>query len=138
MSFWWERRLKSGYANLGPITIPPLPQSIILTDRTTLQQWLLSFRTNPDRISITQDLFSIQKREGARVFDKDTRPVFEVGLGKYSLFLDNGRLGVAFNSFPGDVTEFDNAPLYARQLNDKRVVNFDTADIRVLHLGIIV
>lgn len=130
----WDRRKKNGYSDFGAIQIPPRPNPMVLTDRTTGLQWMLSFETNPDRISITQDLSALQKREGARVYDKDDGPAFDQD-GEFTIFIDNGRLGVKYTPFPGHEVAFDNAPIYARQVNDQRAVNLDTLNVATLHIG---
>lgn len=132
-----RRRLRSGYTDFGGIQIPPHPQQVVLTDRTTGVQWALSFETSPvERISITTDLASIKRLEGATVYGPDEGPAFDQD-GQYVLFLDNGRLGVRFTQFPIYEEAYDNMPIYARQARAERLVNLDTLDLLTFHLGYI-
>lgn len=133
MNWWYERRRKSGYYDMGPVQIPPRPQAVVLTDRTDGSQWMISFETNPTRISITNDQ-TVIKRDGARVYDKDSGPVFDNG--ELMLVLDGGRLGVIPTPLQGAETYYSNELPYAREINDSRLVSVDTTDISVLHIGI--
>lgn len=135
LGFWWDRRLPSGYTDMGKINIPVRPQAFILTDRTTGVQWMVSFETNPDRIGITDDM-TLQKNQGARVYDKDSGPAVGTN-GQYMLTLDNGRLAIIDGQLQGDETYYSNELPYARQFNDQRLTNVDVDNIKTLHIGIV-
>lgn len=132
-----RRRLRSGYTDFGGIQIPPRPQQVVLTDSTTGAQWALSFETSPvERISITTDLTSIKRLEGATIYPAGEGPAFDQD-GQLVLFLDNGRLGIRYTQFPVWEEGYDTMPVYARQPTTARLVNVDTTNIETLHLGYI-
>ncbi len=150
--WWWNRRLKTGYTDFGGIKIPGRPLPIVMTDITTGLQWMLSFETNPDRISITQDLSSLQKSDGARVYDANSGPLFNQssGLkynadsepttqqpfpGTYMLIIDNGRLGFIYTPYSQGQQGQDSSLIYARQSSDQRLVNVDVFNPSTMHIG---
>lgn len=90
---------RSGYTNMGGISVPPLPTPIILTDRDDGTLYLLSSNevvsSSDDlgHISITTDV-SITQRERADVYDAfDTGP--RIGKnGEWLLFIRGGHIGI--------------------------------------------
>lgn len=125
-----------GYTDLGPIQIPPRPQAIILTDRDDGTQWLVSFNTTePERLSITDTFSTIQRREGARVYEADDGPKMDED-GQFTLFVRGGRIGLEYNEFATGITARDDEPPYARTSSTSRELLIDITDPNGdIHLG---
>lgn len=135
---FWNRRLRSGYSDLGPIQIPSMPQGIVLTDRANGSFWLVSFNsTVPERLSISSVYSTIQHREGVRIYAADDGPKMDED-GEYTLIVRSGRLGFDYTPFPRKVTARDDAPPYARQNTAQRALRklvMDSVNPLVAHIG---
>lgn len=126
-----NRRLRSGYTDLGRIQIPPRPQAIVLTDRGDGSKWLISFNTTaPERLSIVSDYDTIQRIEGIRIYEANDGPKMDED-GEYTLIIRNGRLGFDYNRFPRQVSARDDSPPYARQSINERELIMDS----LAHIG---
>lgn len=95
------RRIINGYLDMGGMTIPPLPQGVVMTDRVTGKLWLLShLSTAPvvggtdGRIMITDVLPRPEKYE---VYGPYDGPWIQ---GKYRLLISNGQLGFENDGAP--------------------------------------
>lgn len=131
----WNRRLKSGYSDLGPIRIPPLGGAIVLTDRTDGTKWLVSFSTDPiERLSIVSSFDTIQRREGVREYEADDGPKMDED-GQFTIIIRNGRIGLDFIPFIGDEVARDDAPPYSRTASQQRALIIDTIDPITAHIG---
>jgi hypothetical protein len=131
----WNRRLKSGYSDLGRIQIPPMAQAIVLTDRDTGALWLVAFSpTLPEHLSITSDFSRIQRRDGVVTYPAGEGPAMDED-GQYILMVRNGRIGLDYNLFPTWQKARDGAPPYARTISDKRELILDSIDPLITHLG---
>jgi len=112
-----DRRLKTGYSDLGRLIIPVLPSPIILTDRDDGTLWVLSFDTSAPtvdgygHISINSDIRYFQRNEVAKVYPADDGPV----LGPYVLFIRAGRIGLDYTAYDIGETDRDGSPVYARK-----------------------
>lgn len=132
-----NRRLRSGYSDLGPVQIPPHPQQVVLTDATTGLQWAVSFVTDPvERITITDALSSIRRLEGATVYGPNEGPAMDLD-GEYLLIINNGRIGLLYTPFPVAEIGNDTMQAYARQRRAERLLNIDSSDPVTAHLGYI-
>lgn len=131
-----ERRRIHGYTDFGRIQIPTRPSAIILTDRADGTQWLVSFNTTaPERLSINDAFSTIQRREGARVYEANDGPKLDED-GQFTLIIRGGHIGVEFTEFPRPVTARDDQPPYARTTSAFRQLLIDTTDANDdLHLG---
>lgn len=132
---WWNRRLRSGYSDLGRVQIPPRPQIIILTDRVDGSQWMVSFNSSaPERLSIVSTFSTIQRLEGARIYSANEGPTMDED-GEFILFIRGGRIGLEYSKFAIGEIALADAPPYARQTSDQRQLNLDSINPRVVHLG---
>lgn len=130
-----NRRLKTGYSDLGPIQIPPRPQAIVLTDRANGSKWLVTFNTsNPERLSISSVYSTIQRREGLRIYEADDGPKMDED-GEFTLIIRNGRIGFDFTAFSRKETARDDSPPYARQSATQRKLIMSSVNPTTLHLG---
>lgn len=138
---YWNRRLRSGYSDLGPIQIPPMGEAIVLTDRADGTRWLVSFNsTAPERLSISSDYSTIQRREGVRIYAADDGPKMDED-GQFTLIIRRGQIGFDYTPFPRKVTARDDAPPYSRQNAAQRVqrkLSMNGLDPAILHIGYIV
>lgn len=133
----YGRRTRSGYADFGRSQIPPLPQIMQLTDRTTGKLWAVSWAISPDRISISDELIPSgrSRRDGIRVYSAFSEPPFPLN-GRNRLYIDNSRIGIDFNFYDRATRDQDVAPLYATTTTDARVIDYDTDDPVHIHLGL--
>lgn len=115
-----DRRLRSGYSNFGGIRITVIPFPVILSDRTTGQQWLVSWSTNSSSVdgygylSVNSDV-NIEQSYGVRVFAPLEGPVLLGSDGEYTLMVRNGILGFDFMPFAQGIRGKSNAPVYLRK-----------------------
>lgn len=136
---YWNRRLRGGYSDLGPIQIPSMPQGIVLTDRADGTLYLVSFNTTPpEHLSITTDFSTIQHREGVRIYAADDGPKMDED-GEFTLIISNGQIGFDYTPFPRKVLARDDAPPFARQNTSQRAqrqIIMDSLEPAILHIGI--
>jgi hypothetical protein len=130
--WFWDRWLKSGYSDLGPITISPRPQLIILTDRADGTPWALWYEPGPpERLAILSDpatIAQISRQEGTRIYQQfDVGPLFTED-GRYLLIVRSGHLGFDFEPYPNMEQAASDAPIYARNGINSIQVNLITAN----------
>lgn len=131
---YWDKRLPSGFSDLGPIEIAPVAQAFVLTDRADGSLWLVSLNTTfPTRLSIVDDFGTMQRREGVKIYEAADGPVFGIN-GQYRLMLRGGRIGVEFTPFATGIQDRDDPPLYARSRFHQGALDLDTIDVRTLHI----
>lgn len=111
----WDRRLKNGYSDLGPISIPPHGVAFVLTDRADGTKYLVSYNITSavERLSINTVYSTIQKKEGVRIYAADDGPYMDED-GQYRIFVRAGRIGLDYAEFPRAVVDEDQAPPYSR------------------------
>lgn len=132
-----DRRLPSGYYNLGPVQIPPRSEAVILTDRADGSFWLVSFNSNsPHRLSINTAYRTIQRREGIQVYAANEGPKFDED-GQFTLMVRGGRIGFDYAVFAGAEVAADSPPIYARQTRDERKLKISTTRVSTARIGII-
>lgn len=121
MNYWWnQRRRTNGFSDLGSIQIPPRPQAIVLTDRADGSRWLVSFNTtSPERLSISSDYSTIQKREGFRIYEANDGPKMDED-GEYTLIVRSGHIGFDYTPFVRGEIARDDSPPFARQASAQR------------------
>jgi hypothetical protein len=141
--WFWNRWLKSGYSDLGPITIPPRPQAIMLTDRNDGSQWLVWYNPGPpERLSIYNDPATIallSRQEGLRIYSAtDAGPIFTED-GRFLMILRGGRIGFDFEPYEQGVENASDAPLYARNGVNAIQINLVANPISVTnaHIGLV-
>lgn len=134
---FWDKLLRSGYSDLGPIEIAPTAVGIVLTDRDTGIKYLVSFNVTggTTRLSINTDFATIQARDSVRIYDKDDGPVMMED-GQYRLMIRSGRIGVEQMTFPIGVQARNDPQPYARTKFEQKAVNMDSVDATKLHLEI--
>lgn len=112
------RRVVSGYLDMGGITIPPMPQYTVMTDRndeTTL--WLLSFTTNqpsPDNNGFITLNSTIPDSLDKVVYGPWDGPILD-GNPAVQLLVRNGHLGYEFDILPVGLTSKNQARIIARR-----------------------
>lgn len=118
------RRLPNGYSDLGPVIIPPLPQPIVLTDRRTRTQYMVTYSTvdaTPDdlgHLAINTNI-TFEKKVGIRVYDDPfDGPVFG-DHGEYRLMIRNARIGIDYTPYAHGEQDRDGAPIFARNITNK-------------------
>lgn len=119
MADWFRWRwFNTGYADFGNIQVPPVPAKIILTDRTTLVQWQLTYDTGTNALTLTVPNL---RAETATIYDKNGGPRFPENTN-YILTLNNGIYAAMFLQPPIMITAHNTAPIYARNGNASRQV----------------
>lgn len=119
---WGVPRTIQGYWDMGRITIPPVPQNIILTDRDTGTKWLVKHNTavfsadNLGYISITD---TIPTQPDKLVYLAGEEPFVSPNV---RLIVRSGVLGYDFQPLPPDITDQEQAPYYIRTLLLQSVV----------------
>jgi hypothetical protein len=133
-----NRRLRSGYSNLGPIQIPPRAAAFVLTDRDDGTLYLVSFNTDTvERLSINTNYASIQRREGVRIYEADDGPYMDED-HEYRIFVRAGRIGLEYTPSERAISDIDQAPPYARKTNDEEEIILDQEDVDplLIHIGL--
>jgi hypothetical protein len=114
------RRFRSyrGYANLGPVRIPPAPPMLVLTDRGDGTLWSVRFSTDVATVDdfghITIKDSTVEcRRRACRTYAAGEEPF--VGTNPLKrLYVRDGYLGMEIIDNPETfVTDMDNAPLSA-------------------------
>ena len=126
---------RGGYTDLGPIQIPPRPQTVVLTDRDTGQEWAVSFNsTLPTHLSITDDFSTIERLEGVTRYAANEGPVMDED-GQFILMIRNSHIGLEYRQFPIWETAADTMPPYARQTRAQRELIIDTTNPDFANIG---
>lgn len=106
------RRMISGYTDMGPIRIPPLPANTILTDRGDGTLWQLTHDSTGQYLGIEsawpsryKDLIVYSPYNGPRLGEE----------GRIQIFVRNGNLGFEFAEYPQGITDMDNPRLLTRR-----------------------
>lgn len=112
-------RMWYGYADFGPIQMPPVPRYIVLTDRTTGTAWWLTYNTDLTTadgygyISITDT--SPPSSQESITFGAYDGPYLSGPLGTTrQLFVRNGYLGVEERQDRG-IVDAESLQIYARK-----------------------
>lgn len=106
-----------GYTNMGRIRIPPTPPAMILTDRGTGTQYLVSFSTEVETVDgyghiiITDSLPNCARRP-CTIYNAGEEPYIGTNPLK-RLYIRDGRLGMEVIEMSKPVIDRDNAPLSA-------------------------
>lgn len=130
-----DRRLRSGYSNLGSIKIPPQSQAIILTDRGDGTLWLVSFNASAsERLSISSEYSTIQRLEGIRFYEANDGPKMDED-GEFTLIIRDGHIGFQYDLFPRYETARDDSPPYARTSSSQRELIMDSVNPNIVHIG---
>ena len=121
------RNTPAGFADLGPIQIPPLPTTVVLTDITTGTQYALSY--DGVRLQLkTLDLVFGQLRKGVVYYAAGEGPAFVVGNGQFKIVVDQGRLALLYEAFPIYEAYYSTALVYARNLLQSAEVTLTSSD----------
>lgn len=127
-----DRRLRSGYFDLGPFKLPIRPQAVILTDRDDGTKWLISFNTSaPERLSINTEYATLYNKEDIRTYSANDGPRMDED-GEYRLMVRGGRLGFDYTPFSQAISASSDNPSYARLGNDMRLLIMDGI---LVHIG---
>lgn len=130
----WNRRLRSGYSDLGAITIPPVPQTIVLTDRADGSLWAISYNESFERLSLNSDFATLRNLEGVRLYGPFEGPPMDED-GEFTLMVRNGHIGLDYNVFPVWEEGLDAAPPYARKTTGFRKLKISTTNPATTHIG---
>lgn len=132
----WDKRLPSGYSDLGPIEIAPTAQAIVLTDRADGSLWMISFNGEP-RLSIVTDFATLSRKEGVRLYAADDGPAMTED-GEFRLIIRGGRLGLEYIQFTVGVQARTDRPPFARTLFKQLGLNMDSTDPTKVHIELTV
>lgn len=133
---YWDKRLPSGFSDLGPIEIAPVAQGIVLTDRADGTLYMISWHSGVVRLSIVTDFGTIGRREGLRFYDAFDGPVMSEN-GQFRLMIRAGRIGLEYIPFAVGVQDRDDQPPYARTKFAQKAVNMDVTNPSTVHLEIL-
>lgn len=114
-----------GFYDLGKVRVPPLPQFIVMEDRTTATQWLLSREIDDgvDRVMLT-DTFNLSPYVGRVYFYGPNDGPYIATNPIIKLFVDNGILGYEEAELPRRL----NLSIMARKGVERRVLHIYAPD----------
>ena len=115
MAHW--RKVK-GFTDIGAIRIPPLPQTIVLTDRATGTKYGLIHDSTGNFIGL-DDAASVVTGEVV-IYGAHDGPILSLR-PTVRLLVRNGHLGYEDLPLPTGVTDRDNAPPLSRRGNESKL-----------------